>query len=152
MTEMVEEDLMASDFIREMCKQVRAIDTYGHYDGWSSERLLEPFVLSREARKKIPVVGDPDDITLARLKAYYNAIAALIEQRGGRMAGSLLNISHEGFGRALITVGRLIVVDRRLRDVHRFGFESLAKMHAEAEKMLAAAVELIERHPDVAEL
>ncbi|MCB1916259.1 MAG: NifX-associated nitrogen fixation protein [Rhodocyclaceae bacterium] len=152
MTETADEDVMASDFICEMSKQMRAIDTYGHYDGWSSERLLEPFVLSREARKRIPLVGDPDEVTIARIKAYYNAIAALVEQRGGRMAGALLNISHEGFGRAMITVGRLIVVDRRLRDVHRFGFESLAKMQADAEKMLSSAVALVERHPDVAAL
>ena len=152
MTDTVDDDVMASDFIREMCKQVRAIDTYGEYDGWSAERLLGHFVLSREERKEIPVIGDPDEVTIARVKAYYNAIAGLIEQRSGTMAGTLMNISHEGFGRALITVGKLIVVDRRLRDVHRFGFESLPKMRDDAERMVSAAVELIARHRDVAEL
>ena len=98
------------------------------------------------------VIGDPDEVTIARVKAYYNAIAGLIEQRSGTMAGTLMNISHEGFGRALITVGKLIVVDRRLRDVHRFGFESLPKMRDDAERMVSAAVELIARHRDVAEL
>ena len=68
------------------------------------------------------------------------------------MASTVINISHEGFGRALITVGKLIVVDRTLRDVHRFGFESLSKMKDEADKILSVAVELVGKYSDVAGL
>ncbi len=153
MSEIVaEEGLMSSDFIKEMNKQTRALDSYGSYDGWPVERVLKPYVVTREDRRMIPVVGDPDDVTIARVRAFYNAIAALLEKECGRMAGSLINISHEGFGRALITVGKLIVVDRTLRDVHRFGFESLSKMKDEADKILSVAVELVGKYPDVAGL
>ena len=44
------------------------------------------------------------------------------------MAIPLISLTHEGFGRGLITVGKLVVFDRTLRDVHRFGFPSLAKL------------------------
>ena len=44
------------------------------------------------------------------------------------MAVPMINLSHEGFGRAIITVGKLIVMDKILRDVHRFGFESLENL------------------------
>ena len=37
----------------------------------------------------------------------------------------------------------------RMRDVHRFGFDSFAKMAAEGEKYLTKTVEMIEAHPDV---
>ena len=36
----------------------------------------------------------------------------------------MMKMSHEGFGRMILTAGRLIVVNKHLRDVHRFGFES----------------------------
>ena len=59
------------------------------------------------------------------------------------MAVPIVNLSHEGFGRALISAGKLIVVDKTLRDVHRFGFKSLSKMKDEADKLLSVALELI---------
>jgi probable nitrogen fixation protein len=42
----------------------------------------------------------------------------------------MTKMSHEGFGRTVLTTGRLIVVNRYLRDVHRFGFPSLEKLAA----------------------
>jgi probable nitrogen fixation protein len=68
------------------------------------------------------------------------------------MAVPMMNLSHEGFGRALITVGKLVVVDRTLRDIHRFGFESLSKMKDEADKLLSVALNLIGTHAAVAGL
>jgi len=64
----------------------------------------------------------------------------------------LVHLTHEGFGRVLITVGKLVVLDRTLRDVHRFGFESLSKMKNEADKYLSVAIEIIGKFPDVAGL
>ena len=103
-------------------------------------------------RREIPVVGGPDEITLSRVNAFYNAVAAPIEPRTGRMAVPVVHLSHEGFGRALITVGKLVVMDRTLRDVHRFGFPELAKMQEEADKLVNKAAELIETYPEVAKL
>jgi probable nitrogen fixation protein len=145
-------DLLASDFMREMVKQMRAIDSYGAWEGWSNEQILAPLVVTKEQRRQIPVIGDPDDEVMARVKAYYNAIATLIEKECGQMAIPMLNLSHEGFGRALITVGKLVVHDRTLRDIHRFGFDSLSRLKDEADKHLAVALENIGRYPEVAGL
>lgn len=144
--------LLQTDFIKEMAKQMRALDSYGSFDGWTVERILAPFVVSKAQRRDIPVIGDPDDETLARVKAYYNAIAAMIEKECGLMAVPFLNITHEGFGRSLITVGKLVVMDRTVRDVHRFGFDSLSKMKDEADKVLAVALELVGKYGEVAGL
>ena len=144
--------LLETDFIREMVRQMRALDSYGQYDGKPVSSLLEPFVLSKERKAEIPIIGDPDDITLACIKAFYNGIAAMIEKECGLMAVSLVHLSHEGFGRVLITVGKLVVLDRTLRDAHRFGFESLSKMKHEADKHLAVALEIVGKFPDVAGL
>jgi len=147
-----DDPLLDSDFAREMVRQMRAIDTYGTYDNWSVAKILKPFVLTRAMRREIPVVGDPDEITLARVNAFYNAIAATIEARTGRMAVPMIHLSHEGFGRALITVGKLVVMDRTLRDVHRFGFPDLATMKEEADKLVDKAAASVERHAEVAAL
>jgi probable nitrogen fixation protein len=147
-----EDPVLRTEFAKEMVRQMRAIDSYGTFDTWPVERILEPFVLTKEKKREIPVIGDPDEIVMARVKAFYNAIAALIEKECGLMAVPLLNLTHEGFGRALITVGKLVVMDRTLRDVHRFGFPSLSKMKDEADKILAVALNLIGEYPKVAGL
>ena len=144
--------LLETDFIREMVRQMRALDSYGQYDGKPAASLLEPFVLSKERKAEIPIIGDPDDITLACIKGFYNGIAVMIEKECGLMAVTLVHLSHEGFGRVLITVGKLVVLDRTLRDAHCFGFESLSKMKHEADKHLAVALEIIGKFPDVAGL
>lgn len=145
-----DDPVLDSDFANEMVRQMRAIDTYGTYDDWSASKILEPFVLTKEMKREIPIVGDPDEVTLARVKAFYNAIAALIEKECGLMAVPMLNLSHEGFGRVIITVGKLLVLDKTLRDVHRFGFPSLSKMKDEGDKLLSVALEIIGKYSDVA--
>lgn len=143
-------DVLSAEFIKEMTKQLRAVDTYGTYDGWSPDRILAQLVLTKEQRRAIPVIGDPDEITMSRVKAYYNALASTIEVRASMMASCLLSLTHEGFGRALVTVGKLIVVDKTLRDVHRFGFDSLESLNEEAEKVITRALNTITAHPAAA--
>jgi probable nitrogen fixation protein len=147
-----QDPILTSDFAVEMVRQMRAVDSYGTYDSWPAEKILEPFILTKEKKREIPVVGDPDEIVMSRIKAFYNAIAALIEKECGLMAVPTINLTHEGFGRALITTGKLVVMDRTLRDVHRFGFPSLSKMKDEADKLLSVALELIGEYPKVAGL
>jgi probable nitrogen fixation protein len=144
--------VLTTDFIKEMVRQMRALDSYGQYDGQPIEKLLSPLVLTPERKAEIPLLGDPDETTVACVKAFYNAIAVLVEKECGLLAVSLIHLSHEGFGRVLITVGKLVVLDRTLRDVHRFGFASLSKMKTEADKYLSVAIEIVGKYPDVAGL
>ena len=153
MSETLEHDpIMETDFIKEMVKQMRALDSYGTYDGWTVERILAPYIVTKEMRRQIPVIGDPDEETLSRVKAFYNGISALIEKECGLMAVPMVNLSHEGFGRALITVGKLVVMDRTVRDIHRSGYDSYSKMKDEADKYLSVALGLIGKYPEVAGL
>ena len=147
-----DDPVLGTDFATEMVRQMRAVDAYGSYDTWSPAKILDPFVLTKEQKREIPVVGDPDEIVMSRVKAFYNAIAALIEKECGLMAVPTINLTHEGFGRALITVGKLVVMDKTLRDVHRFSFPTLSKMKDEADKILSVALEIVGEHPKVAGL
>ncbi|ABK43703.1 protein of unknown function DUF269 [Magnetococcus marinus MC-1] len=149
---MSEEELYQSDFFLEMVKQMRALDTYGVQDKQTPQKLMAPFIISKEARKLIPVIGDPDPSTISRVAAFYNAIAMLIEKECGLMARPSINITHEGFGTVHIIVGKLVALERVVRDIHRFGFETPSKMKDEGDKLLSVALALIGKHPEVAGL
>lgn len=138
-------------FITEMIRQTRAFDSYGVNDSLTPAQLLEPYVVTKEQRREIPVIGDPDEELIARLKAYYSAIAMRVEAGCGKMASPMFSISHEGFGRVIISVGKLLVVDRALRDVHRFGFESWEKMCSDADKIITSALALVAAHSSAAD-
>jgi len=143
--------LLASDpFLRELVKQLRAQDTHGTWEGKSDAKLLEPFIITAEQRKAMPIMGDPDPETLWRLDLFHNAIGLCIERATGCMVSPMMKMSHEGFGRAVLTTGRLIVVNRYLRDVHRFGFASLAKLAEAGNKFVKEGVDMIEQFTPVA--
>lgn len=145
-------ELLKHPFLAQMVIQLRAVDSYGTYDNWSDAKVLDPLILTKARRREIPVVGDPDEIVISRVKAFYNGIAQMIEKETGLMAVPVINLTHEGFGRAFITVGKLVALDKTLRDVHRFGFASIEKLIAEVERVLERAVKLVNEHRDVAKL
>lgn len=142
---------MEKPFVKELVKQWRAQDTHGAWDGKTDLDLLEPYIIDKEKRRQMPIMGDPDPETLWRLELFYNAVGLVIERETGIMVSPMMKMHHEGFGRLVLTAGRLIVVNKHLRDVHRFGFETLEKLAEEGEKLVAAAVEMIHKFPEVAQ-
>ena len=137
-------------FFRELVKQWRAQDSYGAWEKKSDLELLAPYVLDKEQRRAIPIIGDPDPEMLWRLELYYNAVGLATERASGVMVSPMMKMSHEGFGRMVLIAGRLIVVNKQLRDVHRFGFPSMEKLAEEGDKLVAGALEMIEKFPEVA--
>ncbi len=137
-------------FLKELIKQWRAQDAHGAWDKKTDLELLAPYIVTKEQRREMPIMGDPDPETLWRLELFYNAIGLSVERVTGIMVSPMMKMHHEGFGRMVLTAGRLVVINKHLRDVHRFGFESLEKLVAEGEKQVAAAVAMIEKFPEVA--
>ena len=143
---------LAEAFLKTLVMLFRAEDSYGAWEGKSDETILAPFILDREARAAIPIMGDPDPDTLWRLELFYKAVGITVEKQTGHIASPIMKMSHEGFGRMVLTTGRLVVVSKHLRDVHRFGFPSLEKLAADGAKVVEEAVALIRKYPDVADL
>ena len=141
---------LATPFLGELIKQIRAQDTHGAWDGKADEKLLEPYVLTPEQRRALPLMGDPDPETIWRMELFYNAVGLAIERATGVMVAPMMKMHHEGFGRLVLIAGRLVVTNKNLRDVHRFGFPSLEKLAATGTKLVADGVEMIRRFPDVA--
>ncbi|MFA6040261.1 MAG: NifX-associated nitrogen fixation protein [Methylophilus sp.] len=143
-------DAWESDFVKELVKQWRAQDTHGAWEGKDDAALLAPYLISKEQRRDMPIIGDPDPETIWRLELFYNAVGLAIERQTKNMVSPMMKMHHEGFGKMILTAGRLVVVNKQLRDVHRFGFENIDKLAAEGEKLVSAAVEMIKQFPDVA--
>jgi probable nitrogen fixation protein len=140
---------MESVFVKELVKQWRAQDAHGAWEGKSDAQLLAPYILTKEQRRELPIMGDPDPETLWRLELFYNAVGLAIERATGVMVAPMMRMHHEGFGRLVLIAGRLIVINKHLRDVHRFGFDSFEKLGAEGDKLVAQGIQMIERFPEV---
>jgi probable nitrogen fixation protein len=138
-------------FAAQLVQQIRAQDTHGSWERKSDMDLLAPFIVDREARRALPIIGDPDPDTLWRLELFYGCLCLAIERRTGIMVSPMMKMSHEGFGRMVLIAGRLVVVNKSLRDVHRFGFDSIEKMNAEAGKFIDSALDIMEKFPAVAQ-
>jgi probable nitrogen fixation protein len=139
-------------FLDILARQLRAHDRFGVWEKKSDTELLAPFVVSRQERRQIPLIADPDSRLLWHLEQFYNAVAIAVERVTGVMAAPILKLSHEGYGRIVLIAGRLVVLSQQLRDVHRFGFDSLDHLTLEAEKLVSEAVTMIRRYPEIADL
>jgi probable nitrogen fixation protein len=142
--------LLQDPFIRELIKQIRAQDTHGTWEGKRDAQLLAPYILTAEQRRALPIMGDPDPETLWRLELFHNAVGLAIERATGCMVSPMMKMSHEGFGRAVLTAGRLIAVNRHLRDVHRFGYPSLAKLAEAGRKLVDEGIGMVGQYKEVA--
>ncbi len=67
-------DPIASKFVQELIQQWRAQDAHGAWDRKSDLDLLSPYILDKERRREIPLMGDPDPETIWRLELFYNAV------------------------------------------------------------------------------
>ena len=146
-----DESLMSAPFVQQLIKQMRAQDIHGTWETKSDLELLKPYIHTAEERRALPILGDPDPETLWHLEIFYNAIAVAIERETGQMVSPMMKMSHEGFGRMVLIAGRLVVVNKQLRDVHRFGFPSLAKLASAGGKFFDEAVTMIRSYPEVAQ-
>ena len=140
-----------STFLKELVLQVRAQDHYGVYRTWKDELVIANFVVSKEKKSKISVEGDVDPATQLRILCFYRAIAVCIEKQIGNLCQVVTDLSHEGFGWALVWTGKLVVLSRTLRDAQRFGYPSLEKLAAQGERLVESGLKSIEKFPDAAE-
>ena len=133
-------------FVRELVKVLRAQDTAR---GTAvPTRRCSRRTCSTPPRREAPDPRRPDPETLWRLDLFYNAVGLAIERQTGIMVTPLTKMHHEGFGRMVLAAGRLIVVNRQLRDVHRFGFPTLAKLADAGAKLVADGVTMIRTFPE----
>ncbi|MBW4612929.1 MAG: NifX-associated nitrogen fixation protein [Desmonostoc vinosum HA7617-LM4] len=145
-------DVLSSPFLKTLVLQIRGQDTYGVYRSWSDELILKPFVVTKQKKREISIEGEIDPITQARIMVFFRAVAAGIEKETGLISQVVIDLSHEGFGWALVFSGRLLLAVKTLRDAHRFGFDSLEKLAEEGDKFVQKGIDLAKRFPEVGKL
>lgn len=143
-------EMVESAFLTQLAAVIRAEDSYGQWDDKTDAEIMAEFIVTKEERREIPIIGDPDPDVMWRVGKFYDAVGLLIEKRSGCMASQMQKMSHEGFGRVVLIAGKLVVVSKHLRDIHRFGFVSWEKLAEAGEKLVEAAVETIDTYPDAA--
>ncbi len=143
-------DPMTTPFLQCLVGRIRAEDQFGAWERKSDASLLRDYIVTKEERRSIPIIGDPDPDTLARVETFYQAVGLAIERETGVIATPMMKISHEGFGRIVLLAGRLVAYSKTLRDLHRFGFQDLNALAAEGTKCVTQAVEFIETHSALA--
>jgi probable nitrogen fixation protein len=136
-------------FLRELVLQFRAQAGDAAWDGRSDFELLAPLVL-RKQRKDPGAPGEVDPDVFWRIELFYRAVGCAVEARSGAPCTLMMKMHHEGSGRVVLLAGRLVVVNKHLRDVRRFGFESLARLDEAGERLVSGAVEMIHRFPEAA--
>ena len=141
---------LATPFVRALVRQLRAHDITGAWERKSDAELLAPYIVSREQRRAAPVIADPNAKQMWRIEQFWAAAGLAVEQATGLIATPIVKLTYEGFGRAVLIAGRLVVASRVLRDVHRFGFDSLSKLAAEGGKLVSGAAEMIAKYPEPA--
>lgn len=142
--------IAGSPFLQQLVKVWRAQDSHGAWENKSDVQLISEYIVTKEQRKAIPIIADPDPETIWRIELFYNAIGLSIERYSKVMVTPMLKMSHEGFGRMVLIGGRLIVINKQLRDVHRFGFETFAKLGEEGDKQVQSGLEMIEKFSEAA--
>ena len=134
--------------VKSLVRLIRA-EAGGAWDAEPDDLLLAPFIVTKQAKRELPLIGDPDPDVLGRVEKYYTAIGAEIESRTGKAIIPIFNIHHEGWGRIVLIAGKLVAVTAHVRELHRFGFQDLDQMVEKAEKLIADGVATIKKFPDV---
>jgi probable nitrogen fixation protein len=136
-------------FLQELVLQFRAQSADVAWDGRSDWELLAPLLIAKQ-KKESGATDDLDPDVFWRIELFYKAVGRAIERRSGVACTLMMKMHHEGFGRLVLFAGRLVVVNKFLRDVHRFGYESLEKLNDAGERLVTGALEMIDRFPDAA--
>jgi probable nitrogen fixation protein len=128
-------------FLKELVKQVRALDTYGVWEKDSDEKLLaDKYIKTKEQLKEIPIIADITQEQIKDMRLLLQALALAFEQKTAEMANVVIEMSHEGFGRGVVIADKIVIVDKYFKDAHRFGYPTIEKLIEEGDKMLERAV------------
>lgn len=141
---------LAAAFCKDLVEQIRAEDSYGRLDALSEVQLLGPFLIAAQSDGDLalPCVADP--AAVSRLGVFFRAVSAGVERGTGLSTNCALDIDGEGFGRAVVFVGRLVVLCEALRNTNAFGFSTVGRLADYGAALVQAAVVAAETYPEVA--
>lgn len=134
-------------FLQTLTSQLRALDQFGTWAKKSDEELLcEKYVKSKEDLKNIPIIADIDEMQIQDIRLIFQSIALSFELKTGVMCSVVMEMSHEGFGRAVVLAEKIVITNKFFKDAHRYSFRTYDDLIKEGGKMLHHALEIFEHY------
>ena len=134
-------------FLDTLIGQVRALDQFGTWANKADEDILiEKYVKTKEDLKNIPVIADIDEMQVQDIRLIFQAIALAFEKETGIMCSVVMEMSHEGFGRAVVIADKIVIVNKFFKDAHRYSFRTYEDLEKEGQKMLDNAIKIYEEY------
>ena len=134
-------------FIETLTSQIRALDQFGVWTKKSNEEVLcEKYVKSKEQLKNIPIIADIDEMQIKDIRLIFQSIALAFELKTGVMCSVVMEMSYEGFGRAVVLAEKIAITNKFFKDAHRYSFRTYEDLIKEGGKMLKDAIEIYEMH------
>ncbi|MDR2341766.1 MAG: NifX-associated nitrogen fixation protein [Campylobacteraceae bacterium] len=133
-------------FLDTLAVQVRAQDKYDVWARKSDEELLtKKYIKTKENLKKIPLIADISDVQISDIRLIFQALSLAFEEKTGEMGTVVMEMNHEGFGRAVVLADKIVVVNKFFKEAHKFGYRSIEDLADEGSKMLKSAIETYEK-------
>ena len=134
-------------FIETLISQLRAMDQFGTWAKQSDEELLsEKYVKSKEDLKNIPIIADIDEMQIKDIRLIFQSIALAFELKTGVMCSVVMEMSHEGFGRAVVLAEKIVITNKFFKDAHRYSLRTYDALVGEGGKMLENALEIYQTY------
>ncbi len=134
-------------FIQTLLSQLRAMDQFGTWAKKSDEELLcEKYVKSKEDLKNIPIIADIDEMQIKDIRLIFQSIALAFELKTGVMCSVVMEMSHEGFGRAVVLAEKIVITNKFFKDAHRYSFKTYDALVSEKKKMLESPLEIYQTY------
>lgn len=134
-------------FIETLTSQIRALDQFGTWAKKSDEEVLcDKYVKTKEQLKNVPIIADIDEMQIKDIRLIFQSIALAFELKLGIMCSVVMEMSHEGFGRAVVLAEKIVVTNKFFKDAHRYSFRTYDDLIKEGGKMLKDAIEIYETH------
>lgn len=138
---------MENLFTTTLIGQVRALDQFGTWANKDDKEILcEKYVKTKKDLKNIPVIADIDEMQIQDIRLIFQALALAFEKKNGVMCSVVMEMSHEGFGRAVVIAEKIVIVNKFFKDAHRYSFRTYEEFLEEGEKMLENALKIYEQY------
>ncbi|MBP1679749.1 MAG: NifX-associated protein [Proteobacteria bacterium] len=134
-------------FIETLTSQIRALDQFGTWAKKSDEEILsEKYVKTKEQLKNVPIIADIDEMQIKDIRLIFQSIALAFELKTSVMCSVVMEMSHEGFGRAVVLAEKIVVTNKFFKDAHRYSFRTYEDLIKEGGKMLKDALDIYETY------
>ena len=134
-------------FIETLTSQIRALDQFGTWAKKSDEEVLsDKYIKTKEQLKNVPIIADIDEMQIKDIRLIFQSIALAFELKLGIMCSVVMEMSHEGFGRAVVLAEKIVVTNKFFKDAHRYSFRAYEDLIKEGGKMLKEAIEIYETY------